>query len=259
MFPLRDNIPSKGFPFVNYLLIIVNIFVFVKEIQLARVGALEAFIFKEGLVPQVFLTAPVTHISNLFTHMFLHGGWGHVLGNMWFLHIFGDNVEERLGHVRYFIYYLLMGLGAAAAQMYMHPGATMPMIGASGAIAGVLGGYFILFPGARVLTFFIFVIFIKFIEIPAFFFLGLWFLMQAFNGVGSIATQAVRGDTGGVAWWAHAGGFAAGILFINFFRRSLPSRQIAPLFGELPSQYLSTAGNLETVPNQSLFQSKSSA
>lgn len=224
MFPIRDNIPSRTFPFVNYLLIAVNIAVFVYEVKLVQAGLLEAFIFEFGLIPRQFWGGPLENVRDVFSSMFLHGSWGHVLSNMWFLYIFGDNVEDKLGHVRYFIYYILVGCGAAAAQLYMAKGSALPMVGASGAIAGVLGGYFIMFPGARVLTFFLFFYFIRFIEIPAFFFLGLWFLVQMINGAGSLAVDVARGDVGGVAWWAHAGGFAAGFLFINFFRRRLPSR-----------------------------------
>jgi membrane associated rhomboid family serine protease len=151
--------------------------------------------------------------------MFLHGGWAHVLGNMWFLYVFGDNVEDNLGPLAYLFFYLLVGAGAAATQLLSNPQSGLPMIGASGAIAGVLGAYFVLYPRARVLTFFIFIFFVRFIEIPAFFYLGIWFLMQAINGVGSISAIATRGDTGGVAWWAHAGGFASGFVLIPFFKR----------------------------------------
>ncbi len=182
-------------------------------------GLLEPFLAQYGLVPARFFENPFLGLMNIFTSMFLHGGWGHLLGNMWFLHVFGDNVEDNLGHVRYFFYYLLMGFGAAAAQLAANPASQLPMVGASGAIAGILGGYFILHPRARVLTLIPIFIFIRFIEIPAFFFLGLWFLMQAVNGVGALSAQAVRGDLGGVAWWAHAGGFAAGFIGIWLFRK----------------------------------------
>ncbi len=222
MFPLKDDIPSKTFPFVNLVLILVNIAVFFHEVQLANGGLLEKFIIQHGLIPSRFLAAPLEQIPSVFKAMFMHGSWGHVLSNMWFLFIFGDNVEDKLGHVRYLVYYLLVGVGAAAAQVYMSPASLLPMVGASGAIAGVLGGYFIMFPGARVLTFFVFVFFVRLIEIPAFFYLGLWFLMQAFNGLGALSLTAARGEMGGVAWWAHAGGFAAGFVLINFFRRRLP-------------------------------------
>ncbi len=219
MFPLRDSVPTRRFPFVNYALIAINIAIFIKELQFSNAGLLEKFIAQYGLVPVRFFNDPVIGLPTLFSSMFLHGGWGHVLGNMWFLHVFGDNVEDNLGHVRYFFYYLLMGFGAAAAQLAANPQSALPMVGASGAIAGVLGGYFILHPRARVLTLIPIFIFIRLIEIPAFFFLGIWFLMQTVNGVGSLSTQVMRGDVGGVAWWAHAGGFAAGFMGIWIFRR----------------------------------------
>jgi membrane associated rhomboid family serine protease len=201
-------------------LIIANIAVFMKEVGLAGAGLLEPVIAQFGLVPKVFLAAPAEHLQNIFTHMFMHGSWGHVLSNMWFLYIFGDNVEDKLGHFRYLVFYILMGIGAATAQVYMNQTSLLPMVGASGAIAGVLGAYFILFPRAHVLTFFVFIIFVKLIEVPAFFYLGFWFLIQTVNGFGSLTDSAVRGNMGGVAWWAHAGGFASGILLVNFFRRS---------------------------------------
>jgi membrane associated rhomboid family serine protease len=219
MFPLHDNIRSHRFPFVNYAIIVLNFLVFFKELQLAHVNQLDSFMSTFALIPARLMQDPVLHIQNIVTAMFLHGGWGHVIGNMWFLHVFGDNVEDNLGHVRYLFFYLLMGFGAAATQIAASPHSQLPMVGASGAIAGVLGAYIVLYPGARVLTFFVFIFFVRFIEVPAFFFLGLWFLVQALNGVGSLSVSAARGDVGGVAWWAHAGGFAAGFLSIPFFRR----------------------------------------
>lgn len=224
MFPLKDDIPTKSFPFVNYLLIAANLVVFYHEVQIGNSKALEAFMSQYALIPHKFLSNPGQYWTTIFSAMFMHGSWGHVLSNMWFLFIFGDNVEDKMGHVRYLIYYLLVGVGAAAAQIYMSPVSLLPMVGASGAIAGVLGGYFIMFPGARVLTFFVFVIFVRMIEIPAFFYLGLWFVTQMFNGFGSLSVSAARGEMGGVAWWAHAGGFLSGFILVNFFRRNLPRR-----------------------------------
>ena len=219
MFPIRDNIKARHFPFVNYLLIGINLAVFFWEAQLASHGRLDVFLQSWSLVPADFFADPVMHVPTIFTAMFLHGGWVHVLGNMWFLHVFGDNVEDNLGSLSYLVFYLLVGAGAAAVQLVSNPQSVLPMIGASGAIAGVLGAYFVLYPKAKVLTFFIFIFFIRFIEIPAFFYLGIWFLMQAVNGVGSISAIATRGDTGGVAWWAHAGGFASGFILIPFFKK----------------------------------------
>ncbi len=219
MFPVRDSLNTRHFPFVNYLLIAINLAVFFYETQLAAAGQLESFLHAHALIPVRFFSDPLLHVPDIFTAMFLHGGWAHVIGNIWFLHVFGDNVEDNMGPLRYLFYYLIMGVGAAAAQLAASPTSVLPMVGASGAIAGVLGGYFVLYPRAKVLTFFVFIIFVRFIEIPAFFYLGIWFLMQTANGIGSISAAATRGDTGGVAWWAHAGGFAAGFMFIPFFRR----------------------------------------
>ncbi len=223
MFPIRDSVPSRTFPFVNYALIALNLVVFFYELQLSGVGQLDPFLKSFGLVPARFLADPLTQLPTVFSSMFLHGGWAHIIGNMWFLHVFGDNVEDNLGHVRYFFYYLLMGAGAAATQIAANPMGQLPMVGASGAIAGILGSYFVLHPGGRVLTFFVFVVFVRFVEIPAFFFLGFWFVMQAVNGYGALTAQAMRGEMGGVAWWAHAGGFAAGFLLIFLFKRRKPS------------------------------------
>lgn len=220
MFPIRDSVRSRSIPFINLSFIGLNLYVFFKELQLAQLGQLEPFIKSWGLIAASFANDPLGNIPQIFSAMFLHGGWAHVLGNMWFLLIFGDNVEDNLGHVRYFFYYLLMGVGAALVQIYSNPSSKIPMMGASGAIAGILGSYFVLFPRAKVTTVFWFFIFIRFIDIPAFFFLGIWFFMQTMNGLGALSAQAVRGDVGGVAWWAHAGGFLTGFIFIFFFRKS---------------------------------------
>ncbi len=218
MFPLRDSVRTRGWPLVNYALILINVFIFVKEFQLSMTDSLEPFIQAYGLIPSQFLADPLSHVANIFTSMFLHGSWMHVIGNMWYLYIFGDNIEDDMGHVRYFFYYLLMGIGAAAAQIWANPMGKLPMVGASGAIAGILGSYIVLHPHGRVTTLFAFV-FIKVVEVPAYFFLGIWFLMQAVNGVGALSAQAMRGEMGGVAWWAHAGGFVAGFIGIFLFRR----------------------------------------
>lgn len=219
MFPLHDNIPSRRWPLVNYAFILINVVVFFHEVKLQHADALEPFIRAYGLVPSRFLGNILAQWWEIFTAMFLHGSWGHLIGNMWFLYIFGDNVEDNLGHVRYFFYYLLMGVGAAAAQIAAGPESRLPMVGASGAIAGILGSYIVLYPHARVTTFFIFIMILRVVEVPAFLFLGLWFLTQMANGVGALSQQAVRGEMGGVAWWAHAGGFAAGFAGILLFRR----------------------------------------
>ena len=218
MFPLRDDIRSRRFPFVTYLIILLNGFFFWKELQLAAVDKLDLFLMHWGLLPAHLVKQPLHALPTVFSSMFLHGGWAHIIGNMWFLHIFGDNVEDAMGHVRFAVYYLFMGLCAGFAQAWANPTSLLPMIGASGAIAGVLGGYVVLYPRARVLTFFVLIVFIRFIEVPAYFFLGLWFVVQAFNSYGSL-TMSGKQAMGGVAWWAHASGFVAGFVAVNFFKR----------------------------------------
>ncbi|HJZ11300.1 MAG TPA: rhomboid family intramembrane serine protease, partial [Acidobacteriota bacterium] len=180
MFPLKDTIPSKTFPFVNIGLIVLNILIFIYEFLLGRQA--EAFIYEFGLTPVRFYWGLQHDFTDalipVFTSMFLHGGWFHVLGNMWFLYIFGDNVEDRCGHFGYFVFYLLCGIGAALSQTVFFPRSTVPMVGASGAIAGVLGGYFLLFPHSRVLTLVTIFVFLQVMEIPAVVFLIFWFVVQ---------------------------------------------------------------------------------
>jgi membrane associated rhomboid family serine protease len=213
MIPLRDVIPTRTWPIVTVGLIVLNILVFLHEQTLGRPG-LERFVHTWGLVPADFAW------DRVVTSMFLHGGWAHIGGNMLYLWIFGDNVEDRLGHVRYLVFYLLCGGVAAGAQTYINPDSLIPMIGASGAISGVLGAYLVLFPHSRVLTIVPIVFFIQLIEVPAVVLLGLWFLMQLLSGVGSLG---VRADVGGVAFWAHVAGFVAGLGLVYVFKR--PERQ----------------------------------
>ena len=183
MIPLKDTIPSRTVPFVNYTLILLNLLSFFYQLSLGP--HLEKFLYAWGVVPAQFF-APLSighlHLSQkilpLFTSMFLHGGWLHFLGNMLYLYIFGDNVEDRLGHARYFLFYLLCGVLAAAVHLLTNTGSRVPTIGASGAIAGVMGAYFFLFPYARVVTLIIVIFFVDVVEIPAFFFLAFWFLLQ---------------------------------------------------------------------------------
>lgn len=222
MFPLKDDIPSQRFPVVNVWLIIVNILCFVYQLSLGPDQ--EAFIVTHGFVPARFVAEQagsgisLGSYGPIFSSMFLHGGLLHVFANLWMLWIFGDNVEDRMGHGRYLLFYLLCGVGAAFAQFWANPQARVPMIGASGAIAGVLGAYVFLFPRARILTFIPIFILFYLVEIPAYFFIGFWFLMQFLQGA---AQQAALGGLveGGVAWWAHVGGFAAGVLLLYFFKR----------------------------------------
>lgn len=213
MFPLKDSIPSSRFPYVNWLIIISNIAVFIMMLRLPE-QAENNLIFELGLIPKrIFVENGLLTLSDrympFFTSMFMHGGFLHIIGNMYFLYIFGDNVEDRLGHMRYFMVYVTFGLFAAVTQVFMFPDSNMPMIGASGAVAGVMGAYLVMYPKAKVKTLLIFIIFVTIVDIPAAFFLLLWFAMQFLNGFGF--------QQEGVAWWAHIGGFAAGLVYAVMF------------------------------------------
>ena len=219
MIPLRDVIPSRTTPYITVAIIVVNALVFVFELRLPLTDR-ASFIEVYGIVP-----ASVGSLS-LLTSMFLHGGWLHFLGNMLYLWIFGDNVEDRVGHGRFIVFYLTCGLAATLAQVVSNPTSVVPIVGASGAIAGVMGAYFVLFPRSRVLTLLPLFIFWELIEIPAILFLGFWFLLQLLSGVGSVgAGQGVSG----IAFWAHIAGFATGAVAILFFRR--PERQQVDWWG----------------------------
>ncbi len=219
MIPLKDKNPSYGFPVVNYLLIAANAAVFFYELSLGT--GLDAFFLKYGLVPSKYFEM-MSHHTHLFaryvpffTSMFIHGGWLHIIGNMWFLFIFGDNVEDKLGHRNYLVFYVLSGLAAGALQAYLSASSSIPTIGASGAISGVLGAYVVMFPRARIVTLIpIFIIF-DIIDVSALLFIGFWFMMQFLSGVESVG----QGMSGGIAWWAHVGGFIAGILMVPVFKR----------------------------------------
>lgn len=208
MIPIKDNIKSHRIPFINYFLILLNVAVFVYEIYLSKEGFLENFIHQYGIKPFFLLTSPLNEAKTLISSMFLHAGWLHFIGNMLYLYIFGDNVEDRLGHFKYLIFYIFCGISAAIIQIIFSSTSKIPLIGASGAIAGILGCYLIFFPSARVLTIIPFGIFIRIVQIPAFVFLGLWFLLQMYSGTMSLGLRA----TGGIAWWAHSGGFIVGVI-----------------------------------------------
>lgn len=207
MIPLRDVIPSRTTPFVTLALIAANVIVFVYELTLPG-PALEGFFFAHGLVPADFTWTAA------FTSMFLHSGWLHIGGNMLSLWIFGDNIEDRMGHARFLVFYLLVGLAATLAQTAADWGSTLPLVGASGAIAGVMGAYFVLFPSSRILVLVFLLFFVDVVEIPALLYLGFWFLLQIVGGAGRVGATG-----GGVAFWAHAGGFLAGIAGVLVFRR----------------------------------------
>jgi hypothetical protein len=220
MFPLKDDQPRYSTPFVNVFLIALNILVYLFQSSLDP-QSYELFARQFGVVPShiaAFLAGSPKYplaaiVIPFFTSMFLHAGWMHVLGNMWFLFIFGDNVEDYLGHFTYLIFYLLSGLIAMATQVAIYPHSNLPTVGASGAIAGVLGAYFILYPRARVLTwFFVFIFYL-----PAWVVLGEWFVLQFLQGAESLSVAHAGRDVGGVAVWAHVGGFVAGMVLVKIF------------------------------------------
>jgi membrane associated rhomboid family serine protease len=213
MIPLRDVIPSRTTPWVTLAIIGLNVAVFIVELSLSPED-LTRFFFAYGLIPAHFSWALAV------SSMFLHDGWLHIGGNMLSLWIFGDNVEDRLGHFRFLIFYLLVGLAAVLAQTASDPTSTLPLIGASGAIAGVMGAYFVTFPTSRVLVLVFLLFFVDVIEIPALLYLGFWFVLQLVEGVGRVG---MSGATGGVAFWAHAGGFLSGIAGVWLFKK--PERQ----------------------------------
>jgi len=215
MFPVSDVIPSRTVPYVTIGIIALNALAFVFELTLSD-RQLQVFIDAYGVVPAFFSWPSV------LTSMFLHSGWLHILGNMLYLWIFGDNVEDYLGHGRYLLFYLGCGATAAVAQVAVNPNSLVPMIGASGAIAGVMGAYFVFYPRSRVLTAIFILFFLDLVEIPAIFFLGIWFLMQLFSGVGSIGARAADG---GVAFWAHVAGFAGGALYGALRKFQLTARR----------------------------------
>ncbi len=225
MIPIRDSNRSRSFPFATWAIIILNVLAFLFENSLSP-GALEQFIGSYGLVPaNLSLGDPVSWFP-VVTHMFLHAGWPHLLSNMWTLVIFGDNVEDRLGSVRFILFYLIGGVAAGMLQVVLGASLNIPSVGASGAIAAVLGAYILFYPRARILTF-VPLIFIWFINIPAWIYLGIWFGTQLISGLSAL-TMPSGASAGGIAWWAHIGGFVVGLLFAVYFglrkpRRSYPA------------------------------------
>jgi membrane associated rhomboid family serine protease len=219
MIPIRDENPTRRFPFINYLLLGLNIVVWLWELNVEQSGA-TWLTAAYGLVPRRFLGDPGGEAFTIVLSMFMHGGWAHVGGNMLFLYIFGDNVEDALGHSRYLVFYLLSGLCAAAAQIFVDPSSTIPMVGASGAIAGVLGGYMVLFPRAPITVlnpvFPMWFLLGPLLVFPAWLVMGEWFVMNFFMGTGSLGA----GVQGGVAFFAHIGGFLAGLLLVKPMRQT---------------------------------------
>ena len=217
MIPIRDTVPSRNYPVVTTAIIGINVLIFF--LQFSGGGSGDRLVYIYGLVPARYTDPQLSsyftvfqQIISFFSFMFLHGGFLHLLGNMWSLWIFGDNVEDRLGPLRYLGFYLVCGMASGLSHLVLNSGSNIPTIGASGAIAGVMGAYFILYPRAKVLTLVPIIIIPLFFEIPAYFFLGFWFLLQFLN-----ATIG-HGAAGGIAWWAHIGGFIFGIIFLKLFR-----------------------------------------
>ena len=221
MIPLRDTIPSRRFPVVNTVIIGLNVLVFLFESILSP-DQLDQFIWNWGLVPARFWEGgSLVSWLALFTSVFMHGGWWHLISNMLALYIFGDNVEDRLGPFRYLLFYLFGGLVASVAHLVAYAGSPLPTVGASGAIAGVLGAYLVLYPQARVVTLVPIFYFIRVVELPALVYLGFWFISQLFNGLFALAAADVFSG-GGVAWWAHIGGFVFGLAIIRFISPRVP-------------------------------------
>lgn len=221
MFPLRDTIPRVHLPLVTWALILLNGLVFACELMLPPPQR-ESLFYLFGLVPARFehpawaqwVGFPVHTYWPYLTSMFLHGGWLHIIGNMWVLWVFGDNVEDRMGPARFLVFYLLCGLIAAVVHTRLLPDSTVPTVGASGAIAGVMGAYLVMFPRARIITLVLIVFWPLFFELPAVVFLGIWFLIQFFSGAAALASPE---QVGGIAFWAHVGGFGAGVALHRLF------------------------------------------
>ncbi len=247
MIPLRDTIRSRNYPFATYLLIILNVLVYSYQAIQGPDGG--RFIAVYGLIPARF-THPAlidyfgwgANLVSLLTFMFLHGGFWHLVGNMWSLYIFGDNIEDRLGPPRYLAFYLLAGVLSGLVHLFLHPQSRIPTVGASGAIAGVMGAYFLCYPGSRILTLIPIFIFPWLIEIPAFVFLGIWFVMQFLGAAGA------DGSAGGIAWWAHVGGFVAGIVLLKGFERIPATGMSAPLGAATARKHSHHLQVLQTVP-----------
>lgn len=233
MIPIGDSPRRRTFPFVNWTLIILNVIVFIYELSLPTERQLNAFFLTWGVVPAEFRNfwenPDPGLLIPLVTSQFLHGGWLHIIGNMLFLWVFGDNVEDAMGHLRYLIFYLLGGILAALAHIALNPNSTVPAVGASGAIAAVMGAYLVLYPTAIVQVLVPVFLFFWTFHIPALVLIGIWFLTQLFAGLAEIgAIGEATGGEAGVAFWAHIGGFIAGLVLVFFFRRRRRRIWVAP-------------------------------
>ena len=225
MIPLRDSIPSRHVPVITWLIVAANTLVFLFQLMLSN-SQLEQFIYNFAFIPASWSVSPVWFVITLFSSMFMHGGWLHFISNMWILVIFGDNVEDRMGPVGFLVFYLLGGVAAGLLQFAVHPGSTIPTLGASGAIAAVMGAYIVLFPRARVVTLIPIIFFFTTINVPAFVYLGFWFVTQFFSGVAALGQLSM----GGVAWWAHIGGFVFGALLVRWFLFRRPPPPARPIY-----------------------------
>src|SRR5947209_10824603 len=230
MIPIRDDTPTYSTPYINHLVIALNALVFLFEITLSP-PVREAFVYQFGVEPVRVLAAvglgnayaPQPSVFPLLTSMFLHAGWLHLIGNMWCVYIFGDNSEDYLGHFNYLVFYLASGIGASAVHILLNSNSTLPSVGASGAIAGVMGAYFLLFPAGRVLMLVPLLFFFTFIWLPAWIVLGYWFVLQFLGGAATSITTAGR-QSGGVAFWAHVGGFVVGLAMIKLLPQRMQRR-----------------------------------
>lgn len=245
MFPVRDTILGRNPPLVTWVIILTNGIVFLFELMLPD-SALEQFFYLFGIVPARYshpawaasVGFPVDDFWPFFTSMSLHGGWMHIIGHMWTLWIFGDNVEDRMGPLRFLSFYLLCGLVAGVTHWLTNPYSTVPTVGASGAIAGVLGAYFLLYPRSRIITLIPIFFWPLFVELPAFTYIGFWILSQVFSATLSLALPQ---DVGGVAWWAHVGGFVAGVVLHRLFiKRGRSMRRLEPDEWGLEAAWLRT-------------------
>jgi membrane associated rhomboid family serine protease len=234
MIPIRDTTQSQNFPIVNTAIIGLNVLLYFVEFLQGQ--GLNQFIFTYGLVPARYSVPEIAayfsfgqQVLALFSFMFIHGGFWHLIGNMWSLYIFGDNVEDRLGPLRYLLFYLLCGWASGLSHLFINWHSRVPTIGASGAIAGVMGAYLLLHPRSRILTLIPIFFLPYFVEIPAFFFLGLWFVLQF------LSAAASHGQAGGIAWWAHIGGFVFGVIFLKLFLK-LPALGVTSKLRHLTSK-----------------------
>ncbi len=215
MIPLKTTVPVRKFPSITIILILVNIIVFLYEVSIGN--QINNLLQTAAVIPARYFsqqTVPSIYFYPLFSSMFLHGSWMHLISNIWFLWIFGGGIEDRMGHINFLIFYLLCGIIANIVHIFINSNSLIPVIGASGAIAGVLGAYMFLFPSSRVITLVPIFFFLSIVRIPAFFFLGYWFFLQFLNG---LATIGQTRHIGGIAWWVHIGGFISGIVLLLAF------------------------------------------